>query len=679
VTSPAPVSVVVLTARRAEKLARCLRSLAEGTRAPAEVVVVVSDATDETRDVLYAEKRPFELVAMEGPGGGYAEARNAGVRASSQPLVAMLDDDCYADRFWIERMAAALADCDIVGGVALPAEQLSVPRDFHPELNWIAGLSPPSMWAEDAGRRALPTTSNMAFRRALHDAIPFQEIGGSFSGRRHTGYAVGREDAQWWSTQRDAGAAWRVDTRAIVWHDIPKDRFGLNATRERAAADGRAHWKRARPKAQFAQAASDVVHLPFRAMRDSLSDDATPAEPRRLHATWAARQKALLDAAASDMDEGISPQTRAAHYVREGARAVLGEVKPLARAAAAFGHHAFKNIRPLPQRPEDLRRLAIVQYDDAADAILMQPMLAQLREAAPQAELVLVGGPTAASIHAATGVFDEIVALPGAMSRHHPAHAKALFDAMRKAAPDAIVAAYCRGPLPMGIFAATDAPVACWDSDHGFGQEVWKDLASARVPRNPRQPEIAALLNLLAPFGIATRLERPRWAPSEVAIARACEVMEKVGIRRGEFAAWTTNAHDAETLREAVLHAWEHRGLRAVFVGPREGRGAFEALELPAGAAVSLHGMLDAAQTGALLSDARVVVAAEGDATQLAQAVSTPTLVVFEGAIDARRAPMARLASDGDRLLPFRAIDRRYSLAAAVDDLLAESRDAFRS
>lgn len=696
-TALAPVSVVVLTARRAEKLARCLRALADGTRVPAEVVVVVNDADEATQEVVAQPGGPFSLKAIAGPSGGYAEARNAGVRAAACEFVAMVDDDCFVDRFWIERMLAVLQECDIAGGAVLPAERLPVPRDFHPELNWLVALSTPRTWTADAGRGTLPSTSGMAFRRSAWEAIPFQEIGGGFARhRRHAGYRVGREDAQWWTAQRRAGARWRMEPRAIVWHDIPRDRFDLAKTRERAEADGRAHWERARPTGELARAASDVVHTPFRILRDALASDATFAEARRLHGTWARRQCALLDAAASDMDGGISPQTRAAHYVREGVRTVAGEIKPVFRAAGAFSHHTFKSIRPLPARTADAKCLAVFADGGVDDAVLMLPMADQLRAALPQVELVLVCSAEVAAVHASTGKFDRIAVLPEASLRWSPAAIAGCLKTVGSTAPDAIVAAWCRRVLPLGIFAATDAPVICWDRDHGFGMEVWKDLASAIVAKDMHQPEIVSLLNLLAPLGVPVRSERPRWMPPREAAERAEAAMEKLRLERGRFAVWSLGASrvwSPQCIADAALRIWRTHGLHAVFDGTREERGSFELLDLPAEAAVSVHGMFSPAELGALLRDARMAAGVDGAATHLAQAVGTPTLALLDEG-NRRRAPLPRLRADGDAPLPFRvlvapeteagidaALAERLAaeFGSALDGLLAESDEFFES
>jgi glycosyltransferase involved in cell wall biosynthesis len=106
------VSVVIPTRNRAGRLAAALASLRAQTLPADELeVVVVDDGSDDgTAELLTAEaeRDGFRLRAMHnGAPVGPAEARNAGWRAASAPLVAFLDDDCEAGAGWAEAGLAA--------------------------------------------------------------------------------------------------------------------------------------------------------------------------------------------------------------------------------------------------------------------------------------------------------------------------------------------------------------------------------------------------------------------------------------------------------------------------------------------------------------------------------------------------------------------------------------------
>jgi glycosyltransferase involved in cell wall biosynthesis len=93
------VSVVVPTRGRAGYLEVTLDSLAaQDLDAPWELVVVDDGSGDGTRELL--ERRGVRSVRLD-PARGLNAARNAGLRATSAPLVALADDDVAAPPGWL--------------------------------------------------------------------------------------------------------------------------------------------------------------------------------------------------------------------------------------------------------------------------------------------------------------------------------------------------------------------------------------------------------------------------------------------------------------------------------------------------------------------------------------------------------------------------------------------------
>jgi glycosyltransferase involved in cell wall biosynthesis len=81
--------------------------------------VVVDDAsTDATAAV--AERAGARVVRLERRSGP-ALARNAGLAATTAPLVAFTDADCEPAPGWLSALVAALGDADLVTGPVLPA------------------------------------------------------------------------------------------------------------------------------------------------------------------------------------------------------------------------------------------------------------------------------------------------------------------------------------------------------------------------------------------------------------------------------------------------------------------------------------------------------------------------------------------------------------------------------
>jgi glycosyltransferase involved in cell wall biosynthesis len=86
---PLPVSVVIPAYNAAAFLAQALESVRAQSRAPAEVIVVDNGSTDASAAIAQGAGARVLRLGHPGP----SAARNAGVRAASQPWIAFLDAD----------------------------------------------------------------------------------------------------------------------------------------------------------------------------------------------------------------------------------------------------------------------------------------------------------------------------------------------------------------------------------------------------------------------------------------------------------------------------------------------------------------------------------------------------------------------------------------------------------
>lgn len=113
------MSVVICSLNGAAGIGRALETLACQTiSAHLEVVVVDDGSTDDTAEIAH---RHGATVVRHESNRGLAASRNSGVRASSAPIVAFIDDDCEADPSWAERLLGAYVDgVDGVGGSIEP-------------------------------------------------------------------------------------------------------------------------------------------------------------------------------------------------------------------------------------------------------------------------------------------------------------------------------------------------------------------------------------------------------------------------------------------------------------------------------------------------------------------------------------------------------------------------------
>jgi glycosyltransferase involved in cell wall biosynthesis len=155
-------SVIVITRDRPEGLARLLASLVRQTQPPGEIVVVLN-ACRASYDAVRAEfgaRLPIRWVVEPTP--GVAVARNAGVAASRGEILLFIDDDCEADREWVERLVAPFTynpHIGIVGGEILsgPSSAATLVEEFCNEetLMQVGRESGPSLDDGD-GRGAGP-------------------------------------------------------------------------------------------------------------------------------------------------------------------------------------------------------------------------------------------------------------------------------------------------------------------------------------------------------------------------------------------------------------------------------------------------------------------------------------------------------------------------------------------
>jgi GT2 family glycosyltransferase len=200
------VSVVVCTRDRPTLLSGLLTALRSSTREQDEVVIVdsASRGTDVRRIV---ESSNFQYIRCDRPGVG--RARNIGLAASSNQLVAFTDDDCLPAPDWMAAIAAAFATdrrIGLVTGRVVPDRHRRLPLSILVDEN--ASLFDASGNIDTMGRGA-----NMAFRR---DAL--LEIGGFDEGLGPGARFVAAEDQDvFWRVLR-AGWMGRYEPKVEVTH-----------------------------------------------------------------------------------------------------------------------------------------------------------------------------------------------------------------------------------------------------------------------------------------------------------------------------------------------------------------------------------------------------------------------------------------------------------------------------
>jgi glycosyltransferase involved in cell wall biosynthesis len=107
-----PISVIVPTYNRVQFLGRALSSIANQTLKCAEIIVVDDGSTDGTSELLetFSPNSGMVLNILNQPHQGVASARNMGIAAAENDIIAFLDSDDHWHKRKIEIQFRSFAD-----------------------------------------------------------------------------------------------------------------------------------------------------------------------------------------------------------------------------------------------------------------------------------------------------------------------------------------------------------------------------------------------------------------------------------------------------------------------------------------------------------------------------------------------------------------------------------------
>jgi GT2 family glycosyltransferase len=225
-------ALVICTRNRPEQLERCLRSLCALDPRPAEILVVDNSAGDPATAHVVAAFHGVRYVVEPTP--GLSRARNAGVHATSNPVIAFTDDDMVVTPTWLRELTAPFADAGVAAtcGLVLPAElrtdaQLVFEREFGGLNRGYLPRVDRADFLRSAGPRAAPVWDicvggNMAIRRSAF------ERSGMFDERLGAGAAGCSEDSELWYRILASGGACAYVPTAVVhhYHRVDMDLLG---------------------------------------------------------------------------------------------------------------------------------------------------------------------------------------------------------------------------------------------------------------------------------------------------------------------------------------------------------------------------------------------------------------------------------------------------------------------
>lgn len=235
-----PMSVLIPTRDRPERLERALRSILAGDYPQGRYEILCVDnapSTDATRrvvDALAGEGAPVRYAREDATGS--ASARNAGLPLLDTDLVAMTDDDVIVDTHWLTEIARGFSAAEgvaAVSGLLLPGE-LETPaqvwfeeyggfsRGFERQIYDLREHRPADMPLYPWSAGVFGTGNNFAFHRPTLQAI------GAFDPALGNGTpALGGVDSEALLRTILTGHRIVYQPTALVWHLHRPDVEGL--------------------------------------------------------------------------------------------------------------------------------------------------------------------------------------------------------------------------------------------------------------------------------------------------------------------------------------------------------------------------------------------------------------------------------------------------------------------
>ena len=126
-----------MTYKRAKYLGYCLKSLANQSVKPDEVIVILKPSGDRSEEILSKFNGKLNLKIFLQKGSGVIEAYSIGISNSNGDIVLFLDDDAIADRDFVARYILLFSRYPLAGaffGLVMKAEITGNKAFFKKEL-----------------------------------------------------------------------------------------------------------------------------------------------------------------------------------------------------------------------------------------------------------------------------------------------------------------------------------------------------------------------------------------------------------------------------------------------------------------------------------------------------------------------------------------------------------------
>lgn len=643
-------SIIILTRNRLAQLKNLLAALKVQEEKDFEVIVIDTGSTDGTREYLRDLQKKTQMhcerfISLEfsPEQGGFAEARNLGIKYSKGEYVVFIDDDCTPPADWLKKISAQMKNYDAIGGATLPPADLKFPTWWSGELNWLVGLMP--IRRVQDGSVIYPQTANLALRRSVALKEPFQELGKTFGTQKKEleVYWAGREDAELWWRLRIKGYRTLFDPNIFVYHHISPERFRVVYLVRRAFRDGYVFFLRQRQKGYLSVALYqlfDVITRVARQHRQGMNFKSALIQ----ESLWTVRQLGFIYAYLNEEQDYFQVLRTG---LRRFADYILATAKNVGRTIFVSGYRLARPRKRIPVPPKKSILLVCAGY--VGDFVIIQPAIRALRRALPENRLLFLcnkPGQDLYNIPDSPLLVDKIITLPEDQSRQKQLIAELLVN--EELSATLIFYGHFLNCKELFLNRRTPAIISFSD-DVGFPRRLWYDLLDRSVEKDFTQNEILNHIRL-----VSILLENPEGLqPEKYSLQIPESVQEKVngllrnfssdtlliGINPGTALAekrWC-NEHWAE-----LIHLINQRLINAAFVllGDRNEKDTIENIVQQLDDKENVLNL--AGKTPHLLELAGVIerlhliITTDSGVKHLAFALGTPSITLY-GASDERR------------------------------------------
>jgi len=178
------VSIIICTYNRRNLFDMCFESVLNQTYLPELIEIIVVDSSDDLHSgkniklirkyVEKARERGIRIKYLFQKPEGLSAARNFGIKNSEGKIVCFTDDDCVADKYWVEGLVEGFDD-EKIGGVGGQVLDLSSGNTVEENQRTINAENYIDNWSFIVG-------ANMAYRKDILERIggfdPFFKYGG---------------------------------------------------------------------------------------------------------------------------------------------------------------------------------------------------------------------------------------------------------------------------------------------------------------------------------------------------------------------------------------------------------------------------------------------------------------------------------------------------------------------